>query len=92
MAKEEAPQLIRGLVSQAESEGYLSISAHVAADLKAANYFYERNGFIALGSRRGGQSRGRRLILRVREVESPSLLALMSPTRPVIQLSAMRSK
>lgn len=41
-----ATTLLRALISQGEKEGYLSISANVAADLVAANAFYQRNGFV----------------------------------------------
>ena len=82
-------QLIRALMSQAEREGYLSISAYVAEDLVAANRFYERNGFVALRSRPGGATRDRKIIVRAREVESQSLLTLMS-AKETIQLGSVQ--
>lgn len=46
--------LIGTLVREAETLGYLSISARVAHDLPEANKFWEKNGFSLARSRPGG--------------------------------------
>lgn len=83
-----ATTLLRALISQAEKEGYLSISANVAADLLGANSFYESCGFAMTQRRAGGASRGRTINVRVLELETPSLLSLMKEPRtsPAIEL------
>lgn len=72
-----ATTLIRTLVAKGEKEGYLAIVANVASDLTAANKFYGVNGFATSRSKRGGSSRNRTINIRVRELETPSLLSLM---------------
>ena len=83
-----ATTLLRALIAQAEKEGYLSISANVAADLIGANSFYESCGFLTTRLRAGGATRGRTINVRVLELETPSLLSLMKEPRisPVIEL------
>ena len=66
---------MRALTSQAEHEGYLSISATVAADLHSANRFYERNGFKLVRCKTGGQTRNRALNVRVKELDTPDLFS-----------------
>jgi len=73
-----ATTLLRALISQGEKEGYLSITANVAADLTAANSFYETNGFLSLRLKSGGLTRNRKINVRVLELETPSLIPLMT--------------
>jgi ribosomal protein S18 acetylase RimI-like enzyme/predicted nucleic acid-binding protein len=74
-----ASALINEVVSRLEVRGYLTISAKVAADLPKAQAFYENCGFIARHSRRGGQARNRTIIVRMRDLATPSLLSMLSP-------------
>ena len=73
-----ATTLLRTLKSQAEADGYLSIVANVAADLRSANSFYEKNGFATRRMKSGGASRNRTINVKTLQLESPSLLSLMS--------------
>lgn len=75
--QQHATTLLRALIAQAEKEGYLSISANVAADLIGANSFYESCGFLTIRLRAGGTTRGRTINVRVLELDTPSLLSLM---------------
>lgn len=68
-------RLLRALVAKLEHDHFLSVKAIVAEDLNDANAFYERNGFAAHGVRVGGQTRNRQLIVRARELETPSFFS-----------------
>ncbi len=70
--------LIRALTSQLEADGYLSIAASVAADLDVANGFYAAHGFDAIRTRPGGDSKNRSIIVRVKQLDTPSLFKLAS--------------
>jgi ribosomal protein S18 acetylase RimI-like enzyme/predicted nucleic acid-binding protein len=72
-----ASALVNQTVSQLESLGYLTLTAAVASDLPAAQSFYEQNGFVARRSRQGGETRGRTIVLRARDLETRSLLSVM---------------
>ena len=72
--------LLNEVVSQLEIQGYLTLTAAVASDLSAAQGFYERNSFIAKTSRQGGKARKRQIILRARDLQTPSLLSLLEPS------------
>lgn len=67
-------KLISELISQCEDRQYLSVKATVAADLLAANQFYEKHGFTEITRKPGGKSKNRSLIVRARELDTPSLL------------------
>jgi len=67
-----ATRLIEGLVSFGEKNGYLSISARVAADLPA-NDFWGKAGFQIARQEAGGRVTQRRINLRVRDLNTPSL-------------------
>ncbi|MGN6570770.1 MAG: GNAT family N-acetyltransferase [Pseudolabrys sp.] len=73
-----ATKLLRALKSQAEADGYLSIVANVATDLGSANSFYEKNGFATRRMKSGGTSRNRTINVKTLQLDSPSLLSLMS--------------
>jgi GNAT superfamily N-acetyltransferase/predicted nucleic acid-binding protein len=68
-------QLIDTLVSDAESQYHITISARVAADL-AVNEFWERMGFKTIRTVAGGITRGRQINLRRRELDSPTLFSI----------------
>lgn len=52
---------------------FISIYAKVAEDLRAANEFWERNGFYVQSTRPGGKTRGRTILVRCHELSSPQL-------------------
>lgn len=66
--------LVTEVLRLCEEMTYLSVRATVAEDLIAANGFYESMGFAAVFKKPGGTSRNRTLVVRVRELETPSLL------------------
>lgn len=72
-----ATELLSRLIRYAERHCALSVSARVAADLPA-NAFWERKGFALLREEEGGASRGRRINIRVRDVDSPNLFGELS--------------
>jgi predicted nucleic acid-binding protein len=60
----------------------LSIVANVASDLVGANSFYERSGFLTSRLKAGGATRGRKINVRILQLETPSLISLMiGPTQ-----------
>lgn len=67
-------RLVAEVVRQLEQAQFLSVRADVARDLVAANQFYGNLGFEVVRTRPGGKSRGRTIIVRVRELATPSLL------------------
>jgi len=84
--------LMEEVVRRCEERAYLSIRADVAEDLEAANRFYRNLGFRTSRRKKGGATTGRTIIVRVRELATPSLLDLAAygSTRsslPRIQIS-----
>lgn len=75
-------QLIDAFVSDAESQYYITISARVAADL-AANEFWERMGFKTIRTVAGGATTGRRINVRKRELDTPTLFSIPEMKRVV---------
>jgi GNAT superfamily N-acetyltransferase len=76
-----AKKLMDKLVDFAVAREYLSLSAKVATDLVAANFFYEQMGFRAVKSMSGGKARKRVINRRVRDLDTPSLFNLMAPSK-----------
>ncbi len=70
-------KLINGLVEYGENHGYLTITAKVAADLKA-NKFWGRQGFSIVEQQTGSNTSGRIINKRIRELDSPSLFSSLS--------------
>ena len=70
-------KLLTALLAFGEKNNYLSISARVAADL-SANRFWDRAGFSIIRQETGGRSFGRMINIRVKELNTPSLLKMMS--------------
>lgn len=83
-------QLLGEVVRRLEREGYLGIRVRVAADLADADSFWERNNFHLVNKLAGGTTRGRIIHLRVRDLETPSLLNLMRPTPKVMPRADLR--
>ena len=80
-----ASALLNEVVSQLEERGYLTLSAAVASDLPAAQAFYEHNGFVAKRTYQGGRARNRKIVLRARELQTPSLFSILEPLNSVSQ-------
>lgn len=74
-------QLLTSLVTWGEKYNYLNVFARVAADLPS-NRFWERVGFSLVRQELGGKSAGRMINIRVRELDTPSLLDMMSCKAP----------
>jgi GNAT superfamily N-acetyltransferase len=70
-----ASDLIERLISSLEKHSFSSISAKVATDLLGANHLYDRNGFKIIKTIDGGKTTGRKLHLRGRELNTPSLFS-----------------
>ena len=67
--------LLDTLKSQLTDVQFISIHARVAEDLKAANTFWEAQGFYAQRVALGGASRNRMIVVRVHELNTPQLFA-----------------
>ena len=65
-------RLLSELEAHGESHSCLSISARVAADLKA-NQFWERHGYKVCRQVDGGKTTGRRINIRVKSLDVPRL-------------------
>lgn len=72
--------LIDALVSDLERAGFLTVKAKVADDLSHAQEFYGRHGFEALSSKPGGITRGRTIVVRVRNLDTPHLFSVTPTT------------
>lgn len=68
-----AQLLMDAVVERLEREGFMSVSARPAEDLKAAQDFYEKNGFHVATMVEGGKARSRRIIVRERTLAVPNL-------------------
>ncbi|MBX3577653.1 MAG: GNAT family N-acetyltransferase [Rhizobiaceae bacterium] len=73
-----ASALIGALASELERIGYMSIRADVASDLPTALAFYAKNGFERMLERAGGRTRGRKIIVHLRQLETDNLFTLAS--------------
>ncbi len=78
-----ASNLVRQLVDFGEDNNYLTISARVAADLPA-NRFWESIGFNLVRQEPGGKALRRKINIRIKDLDTPSLLKMMDfvPTAP----------
>ena len=70
-------KLLSSLEAFGEKNNYLTISARVAADL-TANKFWDRSGFSIISQEAGGQTSKRTINIRYKELDTPSLLKMMS--------------
>jgi GNAT superfamily N-acetyltransferase/predicted nucleic acid-binding protein len=71
-------RLVQKLVQNAETWNYISITARVASDL-VANEFYERMGFRHVRTAPGGATRNRVINVRVKELNTPNLFNATGP-------------
>ncbi|MGY4189154.1 GNAT family N-acetyltransferase [Bradyrhizobium sp. USDA 4459] len=81
--QQHASTLLRTLIAQGEHEGYLNIVANVATDLMGANSFYEKHGFISSRLKAGGKTRGRKINVRILQLDTPSLISYMVGSKAV---------
>lgn len=86
-----ASALINEVVSQLEQKEYLTISAAVAADLSAAQVFYESKDFHRQRSYPGGKSRKREIILRTRVLSTRNLLTALD-TDEGVNVAALQQR
>jgi GNAT superfamily N-acetyltransferase len=77
--KRAAWLLLRTLESELEKNGFLTISAAVAADLPA-NGIWEKLGFPVFYKRKGGASRRRIINVRIKDLNTPHLFRTDQPT------------
>ena len=77
-----ASTLVKRLVEFGETNNYLTISSRVAADI-AANTFWERVGFQLVRQEPGGKAGSRKINIRARDLDTPSLLKTMAFERPL---------
>jgi len=70
-------RLLKALETFGEKNNYLTVSARVAADL-ASNKFWERSGFPIICQETGGKTSGRTINIRYKDLNTPSLLKMMS--------------
>lgn len=68
-----ASALLTALVSSLEKDGYLTISARPASDLSNAQKLYEKHGFSIIREIDGGRTRGRKITVREKVLETDSL-------------------
>lgn len=83
-------QLVSAVIERCERLGFLSVKATVASDLAVANAFYGSLGFAEFARKQGGQSKNRQLIIRARELDTPSLFNLLArpPVLGALSLAA----
>ena len=72
-----AERLLEEFVNYGESKNYLSIVAKVAADLPANN-FWDKTGFTIIRQDVGGKVKNRKINIRVKELDTPSLFQMMT--------------
>jgi predicted nucleic acid-binding protein len=78
---------VGALAADAEKQYYMTISARVAADLPA-NDFWARVGFRVIRTEEGGATTGRRINVRRRELDSPTLFSAPQTDQVPARLSA----
>jgi len=70
-----ATALLSLLKESSTHDGFLAIKASVAEDLSQSNEFWESQGFYIQASRPGGATTGRRILIRIHELDAPQLFA-----------------
>ena len=82
--------LLSCLIQKAESQNYMSISARVADDL-TANEFWSRHRFEIVDTRPGGTTSNRHILIRQRRLNTPTLFDMLdsaeSPTDHDLRLA-----
>lgn len=82
--------LMRSFISEMEQQGFISIKAEVASDLKGALAFYSSLGFEQVSIKQGGKSRNRTIIVHTRELETDTLFSIANKTNSKIELGVNR--
>lgn len=77
-----AKSLVNKLIQYGEKNNYLSVSARVASAL-SSNRFWEKLGFSLLRQVPGGKKAKRKINVRLRELDTPSLLTLARHGPPI---------
>ena len=72
-----ARRLVEAIVERSERDQFMSVSARVAGDL-AANEFWEHLGFHTVRTAPGGRATGRKINVRIRELSTPNLFNPMA--------------
>lgn len=72
--------LLSRLIQEAESWNYMSISARVADDL-TANEFWSRHRFEIVATRPGGATSDRHILVRQRRLNTPTLFDMLDSTQ-----------
>ncbi|QDG79377.1 GNAT family N-acetyltransferase [Labrenzia sp. PHM005] len=72
-----AQLLLDAVIEKLEREGFMSVSARPAEDLRPAQAFYARNGFAVVTTVEGGKARKRRIIVRERTLAVPTLFDVL---------------
>ena len=83
-------RLLSSVLEGLERKGFLSAVANVAADLSAANRFYEKMGFDVVATKEGGKTTKRLIKVRAKELSSPSLLDLVDQPTSRARAPVMR--
>ncbi len=79
--------LVDSAIEKCKQRGFLSVVARVADDLTDANKFWQKVGFKTIKVVDGGKSAGRRINIRTRDLDVPSLLDFMSKPASTIPQS-----
>ena len=85
-----ASVLIRSLVSELETLGFMTIRADVASDLDTALAFYAQNSFERVKTQTGGASRQRKIVVHVRNLETETLFTRATDKEHEIDLGIRR--
>jgi GNAT superfamily N-acetyltransferase/predicted nucleic acid-binding protein len=72
-----AAKLFETLFDVLNSRQFTQVQARVASDLKAANFLYERMGFVTRKIVDGGKTTGRRINIKVKDLEAPTLFTFV---------------
>ena len=67
--------LINSFVSDLEQLGFMSVKAEIASDLEGSLAFYQKNEFELVYERDGGQTRNRKILVHVRQLETDTLFS-----------------
>ncbi|UHQ23813.1 hypothetical protein LVB77_03630 [Lysobacter sp. 5GHs7-4] len=70
-----ATALLEELKGGLTNDGFLSIKASVAEDLTESNRFWERQRFFIKERKLGGITTGRKILVRIHELDTPQLFA-----------------
>jgi len=81
-------RLVESVVRKMERDQFLSVISQVAVDLQA-NSFWEKLQFETIRIRSGGKTTGRKINIRVRELNTPRLFSQTS-IKPPVEITDLR--